>query len=380
MTKPKIIRVVTDPFAVKYHMHNTLSRIDKDFEVLVVGQNVSQFSKQYKNVNFLDLNISRKVNLVSDICAVLGLIKIIVKFKPNIIHSLMPKASLISSIAGFLCRVPVRLHTFTGQVWATKSGISRYTFRKIDWLVNSLNTMCLTDSNSQSNFLYDNGIHKNRMPLPILIHGSLSGVDLERFNAKNLTNHSSGFKSALKLDSSHYVFAYVARKTVDKGAIDMLEAFHITYLKYNQARLLFIGPDEDGVIDKLRSSSPYLFEGVIEIGSVLNHEMYLNISNVLCLPSHREGFGSIVIDAAALKMATIGTKIPGLVDAIVENETGILTNLGDIPAFADSMLSCIEDPARINLLGIKAKERVDSFFGADNHYSALKTFYLSFLN
>lgn len=380
MTKPKIIRVVTDPFAVRYHMHNTLSRIDKDFEVLVVGQNVSQFSKQYKNVKFLDLNISRKVNLVSDICAVLGLIKIIIKFKPNIIHSLMPKASLISAIAGFLCRIPVRLHTFTGQVWATKSGISRYAFRKIDWLVNSLNTMCLTDSNSQSDFLYDNGIHKNGKPLPILIYGSLSGVDLERFNAKNLTNHSSDFKSALKIDSSHYVFAYVARKTIDKGAVDMLQAFHITYLKYKQARLLFIGPDEDGVIDKLRASSSYLFEGVIEIGSVSNHEIYLNISNVLCLPSHREGFGSIVIDAAALEKATLGTKIPGLIDAIVDNETGVLTNLGDVPAFADSMLRCIEDPARINSLGVKAKERVDAFFSADNHYNALKIFYLSFLN
>lgn len=376
--KTKIIRVVTDPYAVKYHMPNTLSRIVTDFDVIVVGQNVTQFAKTYPDIKFINLNISRKISYLADICAVIGLIKIIIKYKPHIIHSLMPKASLISALAGFLCRVPVRLHTFTGQVWATKHGLSKYFLRKFDSLVNVLNTECLTDSSSQSDFLYENGITSKGKPLPVLIKGSLSGVDISRFSHKNLANDANKLKLDLNLNSSHFVFAYIARKTVDKGALDMLEAFHITYLKHNLARLLFIGPDEDGLIDGLKLNRSELFAGVIEKGSVSNHEIYLSISNVLCLPSHREGFGSIVIDAAALGIPTIGTKIPGLLDSIVDNETGILAELGDVATFADLMLNSIEHPARFESFGANAKARVDKYFTADIHYEALKDFYLNF--
>lgn len=376
----KIIRVVTDPYAVKYHMPNTLSRIGLDFNVLVVGQDVTQFADQYPNIKFINLKIARKISLMSDILVVVSLIKIILKFKPDIIHSLMPKASLVAALAGFLCAVPVRLHTFTGQVWATKSGLSKFLLRSVDWIVNCLNTVCLTDSISQSHYLYDNGIRSKGKPLPVLIKGSLSGVDVSRFDCQSLIVDSNSLKSKLNINANDFVFIYIARKTVDKGAVDMLKAFHHTYKKYNHSKLLFVGPDEDDVIKKLKLKNPELLNGVIEIGSVNNHEVYLCISNVLCLPSHREGFGSIVIDAAATGIPTIGTKIPGLVDSVIDNQTGSLIELGDVTAFTDSMISYIEQPSKVELFGNNAKERVDKYFAADLHYAALKSFYLKLAN
>lgn len=376
--KLRIIRVVTDPYAVKYHMPNTLSRIGLDFDVLVVGQNVTQFADQYPNITFINLKIARKISLTSDILAVASLIKIILNFKPDIVHSLMPKASLVAALAGFICRVPVRLHTFTGQVWATKSGLSKYVLRRFDWLVNALNTECLADSHSQSNYLYKNGICSKGKPLPVLIKGSLSGVDVTRFNCEILLMDSNKLKLSLNINANNFIFAYIARKTVDKGAVDMLYAFHDTYNKYNHSRLLFVGPDEDGVISELKFKTPELFAGVIEIGSVSDPELYLNVSNVLCLPSHREGFGSIVIDAAALGIPAIGTKIPGLTDSIIDNETGSLAEFGNVTSFTDLMINYIEQPAQVKIFGAKARERVNKYFTADIHYEALKYYYLSF--
>lgn len=376
--KLKVLRVVTDPSVVKYHMSNTLSRIGEDFDVLVVGQDVTQFADQYPYIKFTNLKIARKISLSSDIFAVFSLIKIILKFKPNIVHSLMPKASLLTALAGFLCRVPIRLHTFTGQVWATKKGLSKYLLCKSDWFVNTLNTECLTDSISQSNFLHENNIYHKGRPLSVLKKGSLSGVDLKRFNNNILLNDSKLLKLELNICEDNFIFAYIARKTLEKGAVDMLRAFHEVYNKYNNSKLLFVGPDEDGVISELKLKAPELFAGVIELGSVSNHELYLNVSNVLCLPSHREGFGSIVIDAAALGIPAIGTKIPGLTDSIVDNETGSLAEFGNVTSFTDLMITYYENPALVKQFGDKARQRVFKYFAADIHYEALKSYYLSF--
>ena len=107
-----------------------------------------------------------------------------------------------------------------------------------------------------------------------------------------------------------------------------------------------------------------------------NHELYLAISNVLCLPSHREGFGTIVIDAAALGVPAIGSRIPGLVDAIEDGHTGVLFPESDIDALADCMRDVLELPGRYEQMGVNASRRVAESFSADVLYGALKDRYL----
>jgi glycosyltransferase involved in cell wall biosynthesis len=122
---------------------------------------------------------------------------------------------------------------------------------------------------------------------------------------------------------------------------------------------------------------PEAFNGVIDIGKVDHHEAYLAISDVLCLPSYREGFGSIVIDAAAMGVPAIGTRIAGLVDSIEDGKTGVLVPAGDISKFAGAMLSMIEDQPRRIKMGIAARHRVEADFTADKLYASLRDYYLS---
>jgi glycosyltransferase involved in cell wall biosynthesis len=112
------------------------------------------------------------------------------------------------------------------------------------------------------------------------------------------------------------------------------------------------------------------------VGKVENHELYLAISDVLCLPSHREGFGTIVIDAAALGVPTIGSNIPGLVDSIVDGKTGLLFPVGDVQALAGIMTDFLEKPDKYENMRLSAKARVDEFFTADLLYDSLKALYL----
>lgn len=378
--KLKVVRVVTASYVVPWHLHNTLKRMPKDFEVCVVGQDVSKNQAAYPDVKFVDVDINRKTNLIADCFALIALCRFFLSYRPDIVHSIMPKAGLLTAIAGFVCRVPIRIHTFTGQTWAARVGLSRHFYYLLDRLINSLNTACLTDSFSQSAFLQENGITNSGQLLPVLSKGSLSGVDITRFNLLNLTESANELRTSLGVNRENFVFAFVARKTLDKGAIDVLKAFSSVSSVFKDARLLFVGPDEDGEIALLSKKNPELFLNVINIDHVSNPEVYLAITDVLCLPSYREGFGSIVIDAAAMGIPTIGSRIPGLTDSVVDQQTGALFPAGNVNDMVNLMLSFIEKPEMRLAMGSKAKARVDEFFTADRLYSALREFYMTNAN
>jgi len=376
-TKLKVVRVVTASYVVPWHLHNTLKRISKDFEVCVIGQGVSKNQVAYPDVKFVDININRKVSLIDDSLALLAMCRFFIVYKPDIVHSIMPKAGLLAAIAGFFCRVPVRMHTFTGQIWVAQTGLLRHFYYWIDRLINAMNTACLTDSFSQSAFLLENGIGHAGKPLAVLSKGSLSGVDVERFRSAKLVAGAEALRSSLGISREDFVFSFIARKTVAKGAVDVLKAFSAISTVFKNARLLFVGPDEDGAIAVLQEKNPELFVNVISAGHVSDPETYLAITDVLCLPSYREGFGSIVIDAAAMGVPAIGSRIPGLTDSIVENETGLLFPAGDVEALVKHMSRLIESPALRQQMGDRARTRVDAFFTADQLYLALKEFYMA---
>ena len=375
--KPRVIRLVTEAEVILFHMQNTLKRLSADFEVCVVGAGVSRYRIDFPNVTFVDINITRKPNLLADWHALIGLCKLYRAYQPDIVHSIMPKAGLLSALAGFFTGVPTRLHTFTGQVWAARSGLSRRAYRLLDKIITTLNTTCTTDSFSQSKFLYENGISKKGIPLPVLCEGSLSGVDLDRFNLHSTAAEANILRTKLGFDQK-FVFTFIARKTRDKGAIDILRAFSSVVATFSDARLLFVGPDEDGEIDRLVTGHPELFVGVTNVGQVTNHEIFLAVTDVLCLPSYREGFGSIVIDAAAMQVPTIGSRIPGLTDSIVDGKTGLLSSPGNLSELVEHMQHLLKNPTLRHKMGVAAKARVDEVFTADLLYVALRDFYLSF--
>lgn len=375
MKKLKIVRVITASYVVPWHLNNTLKRISDDFEVCVVGQEVSKNQDVYPNVKFVDVDINRKTSIFADGLALFYLCRFLLSYKPDIIHSVMPKAGLLSALAGFICRVPVRLHTFTGQTWVAKAGYSRHFYYWIDRLINVLNTACLTDSFSQSIFLQEHGITDAGKPLSVLSQGSLSGVDVSKFDLSRIKNEVQDLKINLAIDDRHFVYAYIARKTQAKGALDILTAFGRITANFPNAKLLFVGPDEDGEIAKLHSTTPKLFTNVIDVGHVANHEVYLALTDVLCLPSYREGFGSIIIDAAAMGVPAIGARIPGLTDSIADRQTGLLFTPGNVDELADLMEKFISNPELRDELGGQAKKRVDDFFTADRLYESLKQYY-----
>lgn len=376
ITKLKVIRVVTASFVVPWHLDNTLRRLPQDFEVTVVGQGVSANSAAYPGIRWIDLDLNRKVSPFSDLRALLALCRIFISIKPDIVHSIMPKAGLLTAIAGFLCRVPVRLHTFTGQVWATKQGLARAFYLAIDRLIVALNSVCLSDSPSQSVFLYQHGLSYNGKALPILSRGSLAGVDMQRFHAD--AGIRANIRNELRIPDDAVVFLFLGRMNRDKGVPDLARAFAM--MNDACAHLILAGPDEEDIAAEAAKIAGASAERIHCVGFASRPEDYMAAADLFCLPSYREGFGSVVIEAAATGIPAIGTRIPGLIDAIEDGRSGVLLPPGDIAALADVMRDALEHPQKYKQMGTYAMKRVEQTFSAEVLYDALKHFYLDRAN
>ena len=377
-SRPKLLRVVTIHECVLWHLGKTLDELTKHFDVTVAGEGVSRYAQRYPTIKWTDIDIPRKAQPMRDLKSLFQIYILCRRLRPDIVHSIMPKAGLITALAARAAGVRVRIHTFTGQVWDTKSGWIRSAYKMVDHLIVSLNTICLTDSPSQSRHLLVNGIDIQGEPLPVLGKGSLVGVDLERFDPERIRASAQVTRATLGFLPSQFVVAFVARKSRDKGALDMLQAFSQARAGSTDMWLLFIGPDESaGEIERLRKTKPHIFDGVIERDTVFNHEEYLLASDVLCLPSYREGFGSVVIDAASLGVPCVGSKIAGLVDSVADGETGLLHAAGDIAHLAEILSTLNQDREKLKKLGEHARSRVLAFFSTEVVGGLLVKFYQS---
>lgn len=369
--KLKIIRVVTAQYVVPWHLANTLKRMPADFEVYVVGNGVSIHQDSYPGVHWVDIGIERKFSLLPDLSAILALCRLFRTIRPDIVHSIMPKSGLLAALAGAICHVPVRMHTFTGQVWVTRQGLARWIYRAVDRLIVLLNTLCLTDSFSQSEYIFKQGIRKFGRPLPVLAQGSLSGVDTERFHIDQEVR--SRVRKEFGIPANATVFLYLGRLNRDKGILDLAAAF--ATLQDTNAHLIIAGPDEEDVLPQALSVLDACRDRVHVSGFVKQPEYMFMAADVFCLPSRREGFGSVVIEAAACGLPAIGTHIPGLVDAIEDGVTGMLVPVGAPQSLAACMKVMLTAPERRIEMGGRARSRAEQQFGAEVLYQALRSQY-----
>lgn len=338
----RIARIATVPVAFDTHLKHQIAMLVKLGASLTLvcrdGAGV-KLLRGMSGVNCEVVDIRREISPYRDAVA---LIKLFFFFRWNsiqIVHSTTPKAGLLTAIAAFLAGVPIRLHTFTGQPWVTMKGLKSWLARFSDVLVGKLNTHCYADSESQRQFLIDHQIMSNEC-LSVIGSGSLAGVDIRRFDSKRFSlEDCMSMRRSLEIPEDAPILLFVGRITEDKGVKELLGAFAELKAKSSKAHLIFVGPldAESGVGGAI---SQHNFEQACDVHMVGHSECpeaYMAIADVLCLPSYREGFGTVVIEAAAMGVPTIGTDIYGLVDSIMHEETGLLVP----PKNTDALVSAI---------------------------------------
>ena len=351
----KICFVTSVELTVTAFLLEHLNALVKLYDVTVITntRNANFLASQGIDVKVIHLEFSRKIRLMNDIYCLVILIIIFIKNRFSAVHSVTPKAGLLAMIAAFLVRVPFRVHTFTGQVWVSRKGFARFVLKTIDRLIGSLTTYNLVDSRSQCDFLINERILKKQKTI-VLGNGSISGVNLQRFNANSGARIS--VRQELMIPDSAFVFIYLGRLNLDKGILDLAKAF--SQLPDSKSYLLIVGPDEGSLISSIQAINKSKINRVIFVGETNKPERYLSASDVLCLPSYREGFGSVVIEAAAMSVSCIASNIYGLTDAVENKETGLLHEAKDIQGIKKCMEFYLFNPKASVEFGKAAFERV----------------------
>jgi glycosyltransferase involved in cell wall biosynthesis len=274
----------------------------------------------------------------------------------DVVHSTTPKAGLLAMAAALIAHIPVRIHTFTGQVWQTRSGAMRWLLKATDGLTSSCATTVLVDGTNQLNFLLSHGV-VSPSKARVLGNGSICGVDIDRF--RPCDTFKGDVRSEFDIPEDDVVLVYMARLTVDKGALVMAKAFRILCSSgAGNFHLLMIGPDEENLTQEIESTVGEHRARLHMMGYTREPEKYIAAADVFCLPSYREGFPMVLLNAAACAVPAIASRIHGSTDAIVDTVTGLLHEAGDHEALVAHVLALANDVQLRRRLGDAARRRV----------------------
>lgn len=328
-----------------------------------------QLEAKYPGVHKIPVSMHREISPLQDLKSLFELYRVFKKNKYMIIHSHTPKAGLLCAIAGFFARVPVRIHTFTGQRWVTISGPTRFFLEMLDRLVAKLNTHNFTDSPSQMDFLISEKIVQPSK-ISVIHKGSFGGIDLKRFNPErnDVLLAAEQIRKELNLTQDTFKILYLGRVTRDKGIIELIEAFKLLQSEFREkVQLLLVGPREQQ-LDPLPEKTLHEIEnnkGIISVGFTNTPENYFYVCDVFTLPSYREGFGTVILEAAAMEKPSIGTNIYGVSDAIANGETGFLCKLHDVNDLYLKIKLLIQNKELREKLGKNGRIRVVKDFDQD---------------
>lgn len=376
MTNRKICIVVTSPFAVRAFLTRHVRALSQCYSVTVICNMAgSEIPLELgKDVRLLPMRIERGIHLWRDIVALFALFLFFKRECFEVVHSVTPKAGLLAQLAASAARVPCRIHMFTGQVWLTKHGLGRRLLKSLDTLYAACATGVLIDSASQRDFLVAEGVlsaSKGR----VLGKGSISGVDIDRFLPD--AQARVDIRGQLGIPNSAIVFLYLGRITEDKGVLDLASAFAEHASRNPASWLLVVGPDEDGLASSIQRYGDAVGGRLCVVGYTAAPERYMAASDVLCLPSYREGFGSVILEAAACGIPALGSRIYGITDAIVDGETGLFHEPGNKVEIASLLDLMAENPNYRHELGEAARRRSVRDFSAEAVSAALLAYYES---
>lgn len=372
--KKSLCLVVSSPMTVNAFLQEPIKQLAHDYQIyLVCNGSTPDVSAQIQPyLTVLTVAIERQITLIGDLAALWQLYWIFRKYSFDVVHSVTPKAGLLAMLAGYLARVRIRIHTFTGQVWATRTGLGRWLLKTMDSVIAAMATHVLVDSPSQLQFLLAEKVVSQRK-CNVLSKGSISGVDTARFCANAQTREK--LRSALKIPDAAIVFLFLGRLNRDKGVMDLAAAFNRVACENPVAYLLVVGPDEGHFTSAMMEVLGESADRTRFVGHTDRPEDYMSAADVFCLPSYREGFGSVVIEAAAAGLPAIGSRIYGVVDAIAEGETGLLHKAGDIAGLQACMLQLASSNELRRTLGRQARERAVSDFSSQALAAAWLTYY-----
>ena len=375
--KKKIIRTVTVPQSIGF-FEEVMMRLKGDgYEVVVVtspGKELEAFKQRHPQEKTIEVPMERRISLIKDLKSLWLMIKVMRKEKPYMVHSMTPKAGLLTMIAGWLTGVPVRVHTFTGLVWPTETGLKRKILMATDWITCACATHVIPEGQGVLNDLKDHKVC--RKPMKVLGYGNVKGVDMDKFNPIRFPN--------VKKDESKFRFVFVGRIVGDKGINELVEAFVRLNKEYPITQLTLVGKYEAN-IDPVKPETLKVIEenpSIDACGAKYGDDLLVEYmkSDCFVMPSYREGFPNTVMEAGAMGLPSVVADINGSREIIIHGENGLIVPSKNTDALYEAMKQMVEDTSARNKMAAQSRPLINSRFEKSFVQECLIDFYEEILN
>lgn len=373
--KKKIIRAVTVPLSLCFCRDVMIKMRAMGYHMVAVTSPGPELDSLRRDDGFhcVEVPMERHISPLSDLVSLLRMIRVLRKERPWVVHSMTPKAGLLCMVAAWLTRVPVRVHTFTGLVWPTATGLKRKILMMTDWLTCACATHVTPEGQGVLNDLKNGGITKK--PMKVLGYGNVRGVDMERFSPDRFS---------IKKDDGVFTFVFVGRIVGDKGINELVEAFVKLHDKHKNTRLVLVGNYEhnlDPVSDKTRKLID-TNDGIDACGPKYGDDllqMYVD-ADCFVMPSYREGFPNTVLEAGAMGLPSIVTDINGSREIIENEKNGLIVPSKNADALYNAMERMLTDDAARKTMKDNARPMIASRFEKNFVQKCQIEFYERILN
>lgn len=377
----KIIRTSTVPGSLDTFCRGLLSELQQEcgYEVVAVsspGDRLDTLAAR-EGVRAIAVPMERHISPLKDLKSLWRLVRVFRRERPAMVHSMTPKAGLLSMMAAWICRVPVRLHTFTGLVFPTATGLTQKILVFTDRLTCACATHIVPEGEGVRNDLTSYRI--TAKPLKVLGHGNVRGIDLERFDP----SLPEVMDSAAKIRKEGvFTFIFIGRLVRDKGINELVSAFTELNREIPATRLILVG-EQESELDPLSPETLENISGCASIEAVGRQNdvrPWLAASDALAFPSYREGFPNVVIEAGAMGLPSIVTEINGSREIVSHGVNGVIIPPRDRDALLAAMRNMIgqrEDTAK---MATAARPMVAGRFEQSFVRKCLKDYYKEILN
>lgn len=369
----KIIRAVTVAQSVGFFKEIIPLLNAKGVEVVALSSPGREMDElKDKGVPTIIVPMERHISIFKDVKALLALVKVFRREKPDMVHSMTPKAGLLCMLAAKMAHVPVRVHTFTGLVWPTAKGLKRRILMLTDWLTCACATHVIPEGEGVKADLQR---HITRKPMKVLGYGNVKGVDMERFSLRpEIVDAAKSLRSR-----NLFTFLYVGRIVSDKGVNELVDAFGKLHALNPHCRLALVGKMEEN-LDPLKPSTLkkiLALKGIRAVGEKQDDELiaWYAASDCFVLPSYREGFPNTVLEAGAMGLPSIVTDINGSREIVENGKNGIIIPPKDENALIEAMQQMLDNDSKRDSMATAARPMIASRFEKSYVQQCLLDFY-----
>lgn len=326
--------------------------------------------------------MTRAITPFRDLIALFQLIVVIIRFRPDIVHTHTPKAGLLGMLAARVCRTPVRIHTIGGLPWLEATGFKRWLLKQMELLTIWASTDTLINSINLRTVL------KSELPdlkkkILVLGKGSTNGIDSNHFSMTPLIRkEAEHLRQDLRIAPDDIVFCFVGRLALHKGITELVNAFDRIRQQHAKVHLLLTGYFEYGreTLSQNLEKRIKAGNGITVTGLIEDVRPYLAASNVLVFPSYREGFPNVLMQAGCLGIPVIATDINGCNEILEGSAYGMLIPPKNTDALTDAMNSFLNDPESFQKKSKELRSHILTNYDQAKIWEDLLSFYRSRLH